>query len=410
MVVKLSPWQTKVWDDTHRFKVLNLGRRSGKTVLAVVKIIHFACTHPNSISWYVSPTYRQSKSIAWSLFKQFESPVSLPRYNETELSIKLKNGAEIYLKGADNPDSLRGNRIDFCVFDEVAFMDDWDEIWKALRPTLIDSQAEAWFISTPNGQNHFKKLSETQDADYKYFHFTSYDNPYITREELDKTRQEMLPDDFAQEFLGEFKRRKGAVYRDWDQETQFLPIEYDHYLPLYVSFDWGVNDPTAILWLQPSKQDLRIIDAVEIKDSNLDTIVGIIKSKNYKSPIQYFGDPAGKARTLTTGKSPIEMLQERGIYVTTKDGVKIPDQIRATSQHVRVLKVSNKLEHVKDCLLNYHYPDKGENLLNQSNEIPVHDKWSHTMRALEYFFVNYRPQQPVVIPQNYKPSDSVIGI
>ena len=85
------------------------------------------------------------------------------------------------------------------------------------------------------------------------------------------------------------------------------------------------------------------------------------------------------------------VLNQRGIFVTTKDGVLIPDQIRLVKTHLNELYVSNKLTRVRDCFVNYRYPIKKSTIVNQSNEIPIHDQYSHTMRALEYFFVNYNP-------------------
>jgi hypothetical protein len=50
--------------------------------------------------------------------------------------------------------------------------------------------------------------------------------------------------------------------------------------------------------------------------------------------------------------------------------------------------VDNKLERFRDCLLNYRYPDKKQNIYSTSNETPIHDEYSHAMRALEYYFTN----------------------
>jgi len=37
MKVELSKWQGKVWNDTHRFKVINIGSRSGKTLIIYMR-------------------------------------------------------------------------------------------------------------------------------------------------------------------------------------------------------------------------------------------------------------------------------------------------------------------------------------------------------------------------------------
>jgi hypothetical protein len=120
---------------------------------------------------------------------------------------------------------------------------------------------------------------------------------------------------------------------------------------------------------------------------------------------------AGNARTLTTGTSPIEILATKGIHVRTKGGVRIPDQIRATHGLIKSFYVSNQLTRFRDCLLNYRYPEVKETARNQENELPIHDEFSHAMRALEYYAVNIKDctphkRQPVL---GYTGGDPITG-
>lgn len=403
MKIKLSKWQTAVWKDDHRFKVINIGRRAGKTLVSVIRMIHEA-GESKKIIWYVAPTYKQAKLIAWAMLKENMPSIMRAEYNETGLYVKLINGSEIHLKGADNPDSLRGTRIDFAIFDEVAFFMNWQQVWEALRPVLVDSKANCWFISTPRGFNHFYDMFYQQDydEDYKSFHYTSFDNPFIDRDEIEKAKKEMTQRSFAQEFLAEFNKPAGTVYEEWPLEN-FKEVPYDVNLPVHISMDFGINDPTSIIWFQNNGSEYRVIDYYEASNANLDHFVSVIRSKPYKEAELYTGDYAGNARTLTTGTSPIEILAQKGIYVRTKSGVKIVDQIRLTHQIIPSLYVDKKAERFRDCLLNYRYPDletEKRSKLNKENEVPIHDEYSHAMRALEYYVVNVKDvgTGPIYIP------------
>ncbi len=97
-------------------------------------------------SYWCGNTYRQAKNIVWEDLKLLLEGKYIKK-NDTDLTLTLKNGTTIELKGSENVDALRGTRIDLIIFDEVAFMTNWDIIWKALRPVLADSKGEAWFIS-----------------------------------------------------------------------------------------------------------------------------------------------------------------------------------------------------------------------------------------------------------------------
>jgi hypothetical protein len=208
---------------------------------------------------------------------------------------------------------------------------------------------------------------------------------------------------FAQEFLAEFNKPEGTVYAEWPLEN-FKEVPYDINLPVHISLDFGINDPTSIIWLQNTGSEYRIIDYYEASNANLDHFISVIRAKPYKEAELYTGDFAGNARTLTTGTSPIEILATKGIHVRTKSGVKIHDQIRATHQIVPSLYVDKNCIRFRDCLLNYRYPDldtEKRSKLNKENEIPIHDEYSHAMRALEYYTINVKDFAPkeVYIPR-----------
>ena len=69
---------------------------------------------------------------------------------------------------------------------------------------MTDTRGTALFASTPKGFNHFYDLNnlELTDKEFKSFSFTSYDNPYLPVDEIDKAKATLPPDRFAQEYLG----------------------------------------------------------------------------------------------------------------------------------------------------------------------------------------------------------------
>jgi hypothetical protein len=73
----------------------------------------------------------------------------------------------------------------------------------------------------------------------------------------------------------------------------------------------------------------------------------------------------------------------------------IPSQIRHAHRSIPYLfvnKANPSTERFVECILNYKYPKKAENLINQSNELPIHDEFSHAMRAFEYYCWNLIPK------------------
>ncbi len=277
----------------------------------------------------------------------------------------------------------------------------WPEI---LQPMFSTTDGDAWFLGTPKGLGNdlYRKYMSSDIAKFKFPSCEMKDG--LVTETLSVYASKSLiqnaynDDDtpskqyFSQEYMAEFTRPYGSVYSEWPIDN-FKKVPYDFNLPVHISFDFGVNDPTSVIWIQPSGGEFRVIDYYEATDANLSHYISVIRGKPYKTPELYTGDVAGNARTLTTGTSPIEELSKYGIYVRTTPGLRIEDQIRQSHKHMKYLYVHDKLEHFRDCLLNYRYPSKSSTQIDQSNEKPIHDQWSHAMRALEYYFVNYKGEE-----------------
>ena len=129
----LTDPQRQVYDAGERFKLLCSGRRFGKTYLCITRLINWAVGKPNSLCWYVTANYRMAKQIAWRQLKAMVPMSICVKRNESDLSIELTNGSIIALRGAENPDALRGVSLSALVIDEAAYVK--QEAWETvLRP------------------------------------------------------------------------------------------------------------------------------------------------------------------------------------------------------------------------------------------------------------------------------------
>lgn len=387
----LTKWQSEVWLDDHRYKVVNCGRRAGKSTLASIQMFTFAWNKPNSIVWYIAPTYRQAKDIMWQMLLQVIPAEGIRRKNETELRLDLINGSQIYLKGAEDPDKLRGVRIDLAVFDEVAFITRWDEAWKVIRPTLADSVADCIFISTPNGFNHFKDLSERKHKDWKYFHFTTYDNPYIPKEEVDDARNNMDEDSFAQEWLGEFRKMSGLIYKDFDRNVHMVDIPEIGGWTRARSIDFGYGHKTCCIWFAINSDGSQIYayDGFYESGMTLDQIADAVRIKDGDSQItKSVGDSAQPLN--------IRELSDRGVIFNPvdkgADSVKMGIQKVASLLKIRhdtgkpTLMFNKDLEWIAHEMERYRWMEnKTQGIIK---EAPLKNE-DDAVDAIRYFAMNY---------------------
>jgi len=159
--------------------------------------------------FYVTPLLKQGKAIAWSRLKQRVSPLLMHgavEVNESELSVRFThNGAVIRIYGGDNPDGMRGVRLDGAVIDEVAQIKPavWEDI---LQPALADRKGWALFIGTPDGVNLFSELfyRGQQLPGWYSAKYTCYDTDALDPVEVERMRSAMSETSFAREMLCDF--------------------------------------------------------------------------------------------------------------------------------------------------------------------------------------------------------------
>jgi hypothetical protein len=254
-----------------RFKVVETGCRFGKTELGLKYLLDHASKMPGYKHWIVFPYAKQGRSILWNRLVSFiPKAVILGRPNKTLMDIPLVNGAEIGIRGSDNEESLRGEKLGSVIQDEAAFQKAhvWEEI---LRPRLIDSRGDALFISSPKGcgwhHRLFQYAKSGVDPEWAAWHFTTYDNPYISRDELDKLKKTTAPRIWQREYMGIALDDEGIVYGEYGVKNRFDPhmdfIDHENTAPCGRGIDWGAGesgDPACCIWAHISGNDILISD------------------------------------------------------------------------------------------------------------------------------------------------------
>jgi Terminase large subunit, T4likevirus-type, N-terminal len=214
---ELLPWQQEVYKDQSRFKVIVAGRRCGKSRLSAISLIVEGLKCPKgSAVMYVAPTQGQARQIIWDVLMDLGRDV-IAASHVNNMDITLVNGAKIYVRGSDRPDTLRGVSLTYLVLDEVA--DIKSETWeKVLRASLSDKKGSALFIGTPKGRNWFYDMYNLglagDDKDWKSWHFTTKDNPLIDPEEIEGAKKSLSSFAFKQEYEASFDNAGTDVFKE----------------------------------------------------------------------------------------------------------------------------------------------------------------------------------------------------
>lgn len=380
-----------------RFACLAIHRRFGKSVFAINELIAGALTCPlkNPRFFYIAPTFKQAKSIAWEYLKDFTRDIPGMKFMETELRAHFPNGARIQLSGAENFETIRGNYVDGCVLDEWGNMN--PQIWKeVLRPAMSDRKGWVIFLGTPNGKNHFYDtyLEAMDDDRWLARTYSVEETKLIDEDELAMARKTMGEEEYRQEFLCDWAAAVrgsfyGAEISRAREDGRILNIPYSAALPVDVSFDLGMDDATSVWFVQCVGPEIRLIDYREWTNTSLLEILTDLSRLPYRYGECFLPHDA-KVRELSTGKTRVELFETSVLFdtVTVTPMLRIADGINAARMILtQCYFEANKCSHGIDCLENYR--KKHDPRTNTYLETPVHDKYSHGADSFRYLAINY---------------------
>lgn len=308
---RLHEGQQQVWDKRVRFRVLACGRRWGKTRLGSLMCI--ATALHGGRAWWVAPSYPVA-SVGWRGVKALAVQIPGAEIRHVDRLITLPGGGTVQVRSADNPDSLRGEGLDFVALDECAFIKEaaWNE---ALRPALSDRQGKALFISTPKGRNWFWRLwslgMSDDDPDWQAWRFPTGNNPYIPQSEVDAAQANLPERIFQQEYMAEFIDDAGGVFRRVMAAATSEPREEAEQDHEYVfGIDWGKHQDFTVI---------SVLDATDRRQVHLDRYNRI----DYQTQIgrlqglyKRFHPKTIVAERNSMGEPLIEQLTRMGMRVT----------------------------------------------------------------------------------------------
>lgn len=203
----------------------------------------------------LSSTTQEQADAFWDKCKEWLQELIergiVEKNEQRRILLMPSTGGRIKVKTAWDADSLRGDYADFLVLDECALLapDAWDKVG---APMLLDNDGDAWFISTPRARNWFFALFQRAKADgdrWAAWHFTSFDNPYLSADGLREISSDLTDSAYRQEILAEFLEGEGLVFRNLAACVTAQPDTPDNHKghSLFMGVDWGQKHDYTVL-------------------------------------------------------------------------------------------------------------------------------------------------------------------
>lgn len=371
--MQLTDIQKEIINDDNRFKIIISGRRSGKTMSAITSLAKYS-RYPNRKCMYIAPSYRMAKQIVYDdLYQLLKDKKWLKKVNQSDLAFTLVNGSVIYLRSADNPDSIRGIGLDYVVLDEAA--DISEDAWRAvIRPTLSDKEGHAMIISTPKGRgwlydvyNDAKHLN-----DWASWQFTTAEGGIVSEEELAQARIDLDERTYKQEYEAQFVDYSGLIYYAFGEHNiKELDFTNDQFTTLHVGIDFNVDPGCAVIGFQHAN-GIHIFDEVEIFGTDTYEMVKEIQRRFGGRRYMCYPDASGAQRRSSAGGITDHIILKNAGFNLRVGSVNpaVKDRIASVNavckQDNTRLTISPKCVKVISCLRKHTYkegtrqPTKGE--------------------------------------------------
>ena len=318
-----------ILSSTAKYHIACIGRQYGKSLAAMNLMLYWAINDgPCKILW-VSPVYSQATKVQKELMQAIGSSGLVKGCNYSENFITLKNGSEIIFRSAEKFDNIRGLTMDFGILDEAAYMK--NDAWDAIRPVFAVRGRRVLFISTPKGKNFFYDLFQLglspEYPNYQSYTGSSYDTPYIDKQEIEDARKTLPQNVFEQEYLAKFIDSGGEVFSNIEKNVK-TPTKR---APYFIGVDFGkLEDFTVATVLD---YDGNIVDWYRDQASQWSTMIEAIANLARKwnatimAEVNGVGDPLFEELRkkwtntypfITTNKSKQEIIE--GLILDMNEG------------------------------------------------------------------------------------------
>jgi hypothetical protein len=218
----------------------------------------------------------------------------------------------------------------------------------------------------------------------------------LPAEAIDTLRREMSEEEFAQELECSFEAPNSGSYygklmNAAEAEGRIGEVSYDAKLPVWTSWDLGIDDSTAIWFAQlgPGGQ-WRMIDYIEDSGAGLDHYVGLIEQRAYQRYAMHLLPHDAAVKELGSGLARTETLHRMGLRPwrivrqhSVADGINAVRQIlpHCWFDAERCQKGIHALR---------HYKREWNETAQTWRQNPVHDHASHGADSARYLALGAR--------------------
>jgi len=417
--IRYKPWGAQ--EPFHRslatHRILAAGNQSGKTFAAAREVVCqlFVPIYDPTLGaargrrgWVVVPRYSLADPILNEIinvlylldFQRVSRKANLAEgefwYSERTHYLSIWNGAELWVKSADEPAGLHAQPLDFIVIDEAGLVPfEVYQInlvprltvtggWIAAIGTFEEADVGRWFVD-------FFNIGQTEnDQGIESFCHPTVGSPYVSQEWLEEQRKIYDPDIFAARFLAKPIVGRRLMIRNFNfVEHVSRWADYDKRYPVYLGVDPGGTYAVAALQIKYNEQTGK--DVVCLFDEIYDTRGGptpvIIQKCREKEwwPSVGLGDIVGAIDIANKESADIWIREgyplQRRVRVNPEAGADLLCTLLHQGRFLVHPRCTNFLREV------VKYKRTRRSVGRDYAAAPPSDEYNHLIKAITYFLV-----------------------
>jgi hypothetical protein len=267
----------------HRFNVILKARQLGISTITAAYILWMMMFYRNKNVLVIATKFQTAAILVKKVKSMMHNLPEWMKITKIEIdnraSFELKNGSQIKAS-TKSIDAGRGDALSLLVIDEAAHIDNMEELWTGLYPT-ISTGGRVIALSTPMGVgNWFHKVCAEAETEQNDFHLTKLlwnKHPERDMAWFEKETKTMSKREVAQEYLCNFNASGETVIHPDDIEY----LDKNAFAPKYRSgFDrnywiWDEYDPAKkyLISADVARGDGEDFSAFQIMDvDNLEVV------------------------------------------------------------------------------------------------------------------------------------------
>ena len=389
---------------THKRKVIvvEASKRGGKTQSAIAAAKTMHKVKPDTRGWCLSKTYDLSDRVFEPLWRDLATGNfgDIQDKSRKDRRLRLTTGGLAQGKSWDDPDSLEGESLDYAICDEAQTLDE-------LRFSLIlarttDRDGFILLIGSPSVNDvYFLQLCEEAKSglnpDWEYISWDIYQNPFQSKEAIERIRMSMPVDSFNEYFMLQRRMPEGLIFKDeYSPELNTFNHEPNPAYPMEIAVDPGTTSSAyAVAFIQRipgAIEDIKIYDELYVHNTFSEKVIQktmqhaywpMVKRGVIDIAARAHHDRAESAKELWQSIAKIPMFDQ---YIEEALGIE-----RHKSFLLQPVTGLRRLKHHVRCkflqkeYMNWRYP-RTTPAGNEPRK-PV-NAWNHLLKSVTYYLVN----------------------